>query len=184
MENRPKLDLDTIKKHMEECRIEEGSSNPSNLISETVGKTNLTLCHSLWQRHHRKQRTDLKSRHKMQKILRNRNVRKIHVLRRVTTSKVQLLRCWGIGHEGQPRLLLHDRIGGREFAATKQQRSAENKGEGLAAPRNKIRRSKFLGAFVLTTLLTMSNNCLLRQDLIHFSLVFQHHIPSPDTRCC
>jgi hypothetical protein len=67
LESRPKLDLDTIKKHMEECRIEEGSSNPSNLVSEIVGKTNLTLCHSLWQPYHRKQRTDLKSRHKMQK---------------------------------------------------------------------------------------------------------------------
>jgi hypothetical protein len=62
LENRPKLDLDTIKKHMEECRIEEGSSNASNLISETVGKKNLTLCHSLWQPHHRKQKRRQNSR--------------------------------------------------------------------------------------------------------------------------
>jgi hypothetical protein len=74
--------------------------------------------------------------------------------------------------------LLHDRVGGREFTATKRQRRAENNREGLAPPRNKISRSKFLGAFVLTTLLTISKNSLLRQDLIHFSLVSQFHIPS------
>lgn len=45
------------------------------------------------------------------KILRNRNVSKIHVLRRVTTSKVQLLRLWGFWHDGQPRLYFTRELG-------------------------------------------------------------------------
>jgi hypothetical protein len=56
------------------------------------------------------------------KILRNRNVSKIHVPRRVTMSKVQLLRWWAIRHDGQPRLYFTTEL---EVESLRQQNGSE-----------------------------------------------------------